>query len=111
MADYFDTSCFTIPMTEEQAKYTIKELKVYSENEDLDQEENPADRLDIDKLSYKNGEVYFLFPEWYPNEAFRKFIQQLIQKFNLPPVRYTWATNCSSYFPDQFSGGAGFITA
>lgn len=111
MADCYVTSCFTIQMTEEQAEYTIKELKAYSENEDLAEEENPASWLDIDELSYKDGKVYFLFPEMGSTEAFDKFIQQLIQKFNLPPVGYTWATTCSKYRPNEFSGGAGFITA
>lgn len=125
MADYYTIACFTIPMTEEQAEYTIKELKAYSENEDLDAKENPASSLIFDELSFQPdvyssqwgalslppGALFIVSHDGPRHEALDKFIQHLIQKFNLPPVAYTWGSFCTQYEEEAFDGGAVFITA
>lgn len=114
MANNYTLASFIVPMNEEQTRYA---LDLYQKlGEDIEESFPLAEQI----LENPESVGFFCAKDpksiWISHndsmdiENAASFVHHLVDKFDLPPIEFTWADTCSKPRINEFSGGAVSIS-
>jgi hypothetical protein len=116
MANSYVQTSLLIPLTAEQQEYAeMVYNKLFEEDETLNefQEEilsDPDCRYAGFRFERESEGIWLYDDEFVDIDALGAFIFQLVRKFKLEPVGFTWSNTCSKPRLDEFGGGCCVVT-